>query len=76
MSYRQTLMLDRIAELEAALKPFADYARALDARDPGDPEAVCIADDAPIGVYPGRRNWEGAPTLGDCRRALAATTGG
>lgn len=56
----------RIAALEAALEPFAEYARRMDGFSPPD------ADDSPLcdhyicaGVKP-----IAAPTLGDCRKAM------
>ncbi len=50
----------RVAELEAALKPFADYAVALD--DMGN-----VPDDRKIGLY-----FPPHLTAGDCRTALRA----
>jgi hypothetical protein len=76
--YRQiTLELDeiarlkaRVAELERLLEPWAEYARIVSAID--DLAAAPLPDDIPFGLHPERRNWEGAPTLGDARRCLAA----
>jgi hypothetical protein len=76
--YRQiNLQLDeiarlksRVAELERLLEPWAEYARIVNAID--DLAAAPLPDETPFGLHPERRNWEGAPTLGDARRCLAA----
>lgn len=60
-------LLARVAELEAALRPFAGEYRV--------PEGW-IADDTPLGLSPGLRGvTSDLPTVGDCRRAAVLLAG-
>jgi hypothetical protein len=59
----ETLLRARVAELEAALKPFAGYAKVCNEN--------CHGDHIRIGYY-----YAESPTVGDCRRAASVLSSG